>query len=113
MSAQERSVNYFYAPMWIRRRVRRAMAHREFIDSAGRIWEAWDVSPSINPRTGTTRAPSLSPSLQLGWIAFRSGSERRRLAPTIPHWESLPDERLGGLLLEAQVVGPTRRDDSG
>ena len=80
----------------------------EFTDAWGHKWQAWDVRPSAASLSGTSRAPALANSLQLGWIAFRSDMERRRLAPPIPNWERLSEELLCRLLLEAELVPPRR-----
>ena len=46
-------------------------------------------------------------SLRLGWLAFESRSERRRLGP-IPHgWADLSSSELQGLCAKATSVTPT------
>ena len=85
------------------------MAYREFTDAGGRKWQAWDVRPSAASLSSTSRAPALANSLQSGWIAFRSDTDRRRLAPPIPNWERLSEEQLCRLLLEAELVPLPRR----
>jgi len=43
------------------------------------------------------RMPVVAPEMQLGWLVFESGAERRRLAPIPPAWEARPEcdlERL-------------------
>ena len=51
-------------------------------------------------------ARTMPPALVQGWLAFQSGTVRRRLAP-IPHdWASRSDEELLQLCRSAQPVAP-------
>lgn len=96
------------------------MAYRTFADSRGVTWEVWDVVPGrlmlsardhragadrrapqpASPppdeerRTGLDRRASLAPRLRHGWLAFRAGDERRRLAPIPTDWEEATEEAL-------------------
>ena len=96
------------------------MAYRTFADSRGVTWEVWDVvpgrlmlsardhragadrrAPQSEPhppaderRKGMDRRASLAPRLRHGWLAFRGGEERRRLAPIPPDWEQATEEEL-------------------
>lgn len=72
------------------------MASREFIDSAGNHWLAWDTRP-------TTRA-RLDPAFEAGWLTFECGRQLRRLAPTPSDWESLSDAALEALCRSAMPV---------
>ena len=72
------------------------MASREFIDSAGNHWLAWDTRP-------TTRA-RLDPAFEAGWLTFECGRQLRRLAPTPNDWESLSDSALEALCRSAKPV---------
>jgi hypothetical protein len=102
------------------------MALREFRDSRGRDWTAWDVPPHRvfrNARSGaerrTTATPGYSPErrttrdrrrrvmhphLQAGWVCFTSGREKRRLYPPPPEWHAATDAELEALC--ARAVGP-------
>lgn len=92
------------------------MAMREFEDESGATWMAWDVPPyrvyepvrsgedrRRSPRLAhhpERRAPverrrlSLSPAMELGWVCFQCGPEKRRLAPPPPGWDTCPDDEL-------------------
>lgn len=99
------------------------MALREFKDSKGTAWTAWDVPPHRvypNARSGRERRtmPStayqperrsgrdrrrevLHPHLQAGWVCFTSGREKRRLYPPPPEWHAASEEELEALLTRA------------
>lgn len=99
------------------------MALREFRDSAGTAWMAWDVPPvrSFAPeRSGQERRVSPTPGyaperrmlrdrrrmraaagLERGWVCFQCESEKRRLAPPPPGWQTAPDSELEALLRAA------------
>ena len=99
------------------------MALREFRDSRGTEWTAWDVPPHrVFPtaRSGadrrTTMTPGysperrsnrdrrrrvVSPHLQAGWVCFTSAREKRRLYPPPPEWHQATDEELEALCARA------------
>jgi hypothetical protein len=98
------------------------MALREFRDSDGTEWLAWDVPPSQEyprVRSGEDRRVSATPGflperrvrerrlrrvseLEKGWVCFQSPHGKRRLAPPPPGWDSAPDEALVSLCATAQ-----------
>ena len=101
------------------------MALREFVDSEGTVWMAWDVPPARvydPPRSGTDRrhgegsAPAperraaqdrrrrnVPPFLLHGWICFESEREKRRLVPPPADWDTRSDAELEALCREADV----------
>lgn len=101
------------------------MALREFRDSRGTEWTAWDVPPRrvfTSPRNGTERRQRVipgytperrqardrrrritHPELQAGWVCFTSASEKRRLYPPPPGWHAASDEELEALCGRAQA----------
>ena len=105
------------------------MALREFRDSRGTEWLAWDVPPArvfSPPRSGADRRVSptvdyhperrvirdrrrvhTGQGLQNGWVCFQSPEEKRRLAPPPKDWETAADEALEALLGRAEPI--TRR----
>jgi hypothetical protein len=102
------------------------MAHRTFRDDSGREWDAWEVVPTAVERRISRRmlASSASskerrqvadarvvvpPELQKGWLAFQSGTERRRLAPIPEGWSELSDTELIALLQRAERRSRARR----
>lgn len=110
------------------------MAHRIFADSTGATWEVWDVVPgrllleARNHRAGTDRRvvqralpeggerrrggdrrATLAPQLRHGWLAFRNGDERRRLAPIPDGWEEASEEELERHCRAAERVVELRR----
>lgn len=85
------------------------MAVREFIDSTGRPWKAWDIRPDdLNPRTKDE--DYLAQLYYTGWIVFetRPGDEKRRVYPIPDGWNELPDADLEVLLRKAEVVPPRK-----
>ena len=77
---------------------------REFTDSDGLEWRVWDVNPLIHDRAhqagkkrGFLRVP---PS----WLCFESGSDRRRLTPVPPEWQTCDVTRLEHLCNQAEAV---------
>ena len=90
------------------------MAHREFRDERGRLWEVWDVIPgwadrrSLPERRDGARGESVErrdlsrrigvrPELASGWLCFRAGEVKRRLAPIPNGWDELTDMALSEL----------------
>ena len=81
------------------------MAVREFTDSKGREWRAWEVAPDdLNARIKDE--DYLAALNYTGWIAFetKTESEKRRLYPIPKDWHELPDRELEALLEKAEVV---------
>ena len=85
------------------------MAHREFPDASGKLWEAWDVRPGAQYEERRANAPSLVSGLESGWLAFQCAAERRRLAPIPEDWEGRSAEELRALLARATPVSPAKR----
>jgi hypothetical protein len=71
------------------------MAIQEFSDKDGVRWRVWATTPS----RGNVR-----PQFAAGWLAFESGSERRRLAPIPAGWTEADDAALGEMLAQATVI---------
>ena len=85
------------------------MPVREFTDSRGIEWRAWEVTPeSISPRT--KEEDYLASLYYTGWIVFENKAEddKRRLYPVPKGWLELPDPELEVLLSKAEVV-PQRK----
>lgn len=105
------------------------MALREFTDSQGTAWSAWDVPPlrvysparaAADRRTRET--PGYAPErrsgaerrrrasgLEGGWLCFQSEVGKRRLAPPPPGWDEAPEEELEALCRRAADAAPARR----
>jgi hypothetical protein len=85
------------------------MAVREFADTSGTRWKAWDITPeSIHPQT---RAEDyLADCFQLGWLVFESssGEQKRRLCPYPPRWAEGTDADLLSLLNRSEEVPPLK-----
>ena len=79
------------------------MAVREFTDSRGVDWRAWDVTPAhMHP---VTRGEDYMANLQDGWLVFESGREKRRLeAPYPSDWIKLPIPEIEELCRRASLV---------
>jgi hypothetical protein len=81
------------------------MPVREFVDSTGAEWRAWEVTPdAIAPPTRSE--DYLADCYQLGWVVMetKGGDRRVRLCPIPRDWHLLPDERLEALLENAEVL---------
>jgi hypothetical protein len=95
------------------------MAYRQFVDSRGREWSAFDVVPRENERrkfdrrisSRGVRAPGaerrerdrrltiggrmyLRSGADAGWLFFEHDGDCRRLAPIPDHWAAATDEEL-------------------
>lgn len=107
------------------------MAHRTFVDSAGKEWLAFDVVPRPDERrrvdrrcpdearsdaedrrdldrrlTVGGRSP-LATAVAEGWLCFERDSDRRRLCPIPEHWMRRTDAELEAY---CQSARPVRRD---
>ena len=81
------------------------MSIREFTDSAGVAWRAWNITPEkIHP---VTKAEDyLADCYQLGWIVFetKAGDQKRRLCPFPADWNQRSDIDLRELLAKAEPI---------
>lgn len=97
------------------------MALREFTDSSGTAWTAWDVPPhrqyqvarsgterrtrdvpvAIERRVRERRLRLRHPELSGGWVCFASASEKRRLSPPPARWDAASDAELEALCARA------------
>ena len=94
------------------------MAHRQFKDQEGRLWEAWDVHPmSVARKLRAERAEqsgrevvddegtfALPNALRDGWLAFQTAGETRRLAPIPSNWDQRSDRALAELARSAEPI---------
>lgn len=109
------------------------MSYRTFLDTTGKRWEVWLVTPAAAERrkadrraaaatgegfTGGAerrhtperrRAPfrrsvAVASEYSQGWLCFESEGEKRRLAPVPPNWEEAGPDRLSTLLQAAKRV---------
>ena len=88
------------------------MPLREFTDTSGRRWQAWNTVPGSDVvvpvgRAGTTVTPSgahVSPGLELGWLTFQAGDDKRRLSPIPPGWTTASDREMTEYLADAVPV---------
>ena len=76
------------------------VAIHEFVDSRGVRWRVWSIIPS--------NARAVNPELRDGWLAFDSGTERRRVGPIPKEWEQMSPERLE---LLCRLASPGRASD--
>ncbi|MEO5568374.1 MAG: hypothetical protein ABIR92_07765, partial [Gemmatimonadaceae bacterium] len=85
------------------------MAVREFQNTDGKEWRAWEIRPeAIHP---VTRAEDyLSDCVVVGWLVFetKSGDEKRRLCPYPKAWVRGSDDQLAKLLKASDRV-PARK----
>lgn len=81
------------------------MPVREFVDSTGKEWRAWEITPdAISPPT--RGEDYLADCYQLGWVVMetKSGDRRVRLCPIPRDWQRLPDDALEELLRQGEVL---------
>lgn len=81
------------------------MPVREFVDSAGTQWRAWEVTPdAIYPPT--RGEDFLADCYQLGWVVLetKSGDRRVRLCPIPRDWHLLTVDVLEELLKHGEVL---------
>jgi hypothetical protein len=100
------------------------MALREFRDSRGTEWTAWDVpphrvynnarggaerrtrvTPGYSPERrsgGDRRRRIMNPHLQAGWVCFTSGGSKRRLYPPPPGWDAASEAELEAMCERAE-----------
>lgn len=78
------------------------MAARTFEDSAGTVWEVFEVHRASEAPRG------VSAGLEGGWLAFVSAAGKRRLAPYPPAWESASEPELERLCESARRARPTQ-----
>jgi hypothetical protein len=74
---------------------------RTFEDSRGTVWEVFEV------RRSSHNAQAVTAGLELGWLAFISGSQKRRLAPYPDEWQKVADAELERLCESARIARPT------
>jgi hypothetical protein len=75
------------------------MAMREFVDSRGSEWRAWDITPErMHPVTAREMFQGQYVDFMEGWIVFESAGERRRLAPYPSAWADFSVAQLEALL---------------
>lgn len=109
------------------------MSYRTFVDSAGKRWEVWLVTPAaaerrkVDRRVGSSgaegyagnldrrktperrrspfqRSVSVASEYSEGWLCFESEGEKRRLAPVPPGWQDAGPDRLSTWLQAAKRV---------
>jgi hypothetical protein len=71
---------------------------RTFEDSAGAVWEVFEVHRS------TQNPGAVTSGLEHGWLAFVSGETKRRLAPFPPGWETAGVAELERLCTMARAA---------
>jgi hypothetical protein len=102
------------------------MAHREFHDDRGRLWEVWDVIPERRDRrSGSERRKNaretfdrrkmrllsavITGDLAKGWLVFATTLERRRYAPLPERWIEASTTQLLLWCAAAKPLPPPRR----
>ena len=108
--------------------------HREFQADDGCAWTAWDVIPSWGERRQVERRQrelgvpehagdrrqrqrrtrkgiriALPRALESGWLAFESGTLRRRAVPIPTDWHLLPEDGLREIWRSAEQLTQRRR----
>lgn len=64
-------------------------------------------------RRSSQKALAVSAGLEHGWLAFGSGTVRRRLAPIPDNWQTVNDEELERLCGRARVVADRAEKEEG
>ena len=109
------------------------MGYRNFRDSTGADWHAWDVVPQLAERRVADRRhlrqaisfrdrrraerrilggrrSVVSSGLADGWLCFEGPSEKRRLSPIPSDWSRCPEEQLKEY---CRMARPVRRSVEG
>jgi len=110
-----------------------AVNYRTFIDSSGKRWEVWMVTPAAAERRKVDRRASTKPGdlpegfadrrrtperrrgpfrrnvsvateFSNGWLCFECDGEKRRLAPVPEGWQEAGPDRLSSWLQAAKRV---------
>lgn len=110
-----------------------AVSYRTFLDSSGKRWEVWLITPAAAERRRVDRraaasgnAPyqggverrrtperrrgafrrsgAVASEYSKGWLCFEADGEKRRLAPVPPDWEEAGPDRLTTWLQAAKRV---------
>ena len=76
------------------------MAFREFTDSTGTQWRAWDTVPRVGML--------LPEGFTDGWLTFESDLGRYRLTSVPVEWEEYPDAKLEMLCRSARARDASR-----
>src|SRR5205085_2918870 len=112
----------------------RAVSYRTFLDSSGKRWEVWLVTPAAAERRRADRraaSTAVPPTIEGfadrrrmqerrkspfrrhvvvaseysdGWLCFESEGEKRRLAPVPDNWEEAGPDKLSTWLQAAKRV---------
>ena len=109
------------------------VSYRTFLDSRGKRWEVWRVTPAAaerrkadrraaaggsdafkgalerrktpeRRRSPFQRTTAVSTEFSQGWLCFESEGEKRRLAPVPPGWDEAGPDRLSTWLQAAKRV---------
>jgi len=110
------------------------VSYRTFLDSSGKRWEVWLVTPAAAERrrvdrrvaTGTTpevidgfvdrrkrndrrkgtfrRNVVVASEFSEGWLCFESEGEKRRLAPVPADWDKAGPDKMTSWLMAARRV---------
>ena len=85
------------------------MAVREFSDTTGTSWRAWNITPDSSPPAREART-AYTDLHDAGWIVFETpdGREKRRLCPYPDQWATMSDAELLQLLVQASTVRRSR-----
>lgn len=85
------------------------MPFREFKDTSGTAWRAWEIRPeAIHPQT--RGEDYLADCYVVGWVVFETvlGDEKRRLCPFPTGWAKSGVAKLRELLATAERVPPRK-----
>jgi len=109
------------------------VSYRTFLDSKGKRWEVWLITPAAAERRRADRrassaggaayqgaldrrrtperrrgpfrrAAAVASEYSKGWLCFESEGEKRRLAPVPPGWEEAGPDRMATWLQAAKRV---------
>jgi hypothetical protein len=110
------------------------VSYRTFLDSSGRRWEVWLITPAAAERRRVDRrrasaggsaayqgdldrrrtperrrgpfhrTAAVASEYSKGWLCFEAEGEKRRLAPVPPDWEEAGPDRLATWLQAAKRV---------
>lgn len=79
-------------------------AAKYFRDSAGVVWDVWEVTAKDVGRTAAQVRQQVPGTMAAGWLCFTSPRAHKRLVPSAVGWQYYTDEQLEQLTQQATAA---------